>query len=113
LKAYGIQSKTIRIGDDTAKGYEKEQFADVFSRYIPLSASASVTTSQPASVQGLTSFPSVTREDGVTFLNCPIPAPILPCDVVTDKKDTPHDNTNNDDEIPPLPQNDDLREMTL
>ena len=34
LKAYGIHSKTIRIGDDTAKGYEKDQLTEaIFSLY--------------------------------------------------------------------------------
>ncbi len=36
LKGYGIHSKTIRISNsDTPKGYEKEQFEDAFSRYLP------------------------------------------------------------------------------
>lgn len=35
LKEYGIQSKSIRIGNFTPKGFEKEQFADAFSRYLP------------------------------------------------------------------------------
>jgi len=33
LKNYGIQSKTIRFGYETAKGYEREQFEDAFVRY--------------------------------------------------------------------------------
>jgi putative DNA primase/helicase len=33
LKSYGIQSKTIRMGYETAKGYEREQFEDAFFRY--------------------------------------------------------------------------------
>lgn len=34
LKEYGIQSKGIRIGYGTPKGYEKEQFAEAFARYL-------------------------------------------------------------------------------
>jgi len=37
LKPYGIHSKTTRIGDDLAKGYEKDQLTEAFSRYIPSS----------------------------------------------------------------------------
>lgn len=36
LRPFGIQPKTIRAATDRAKGYEVEQFADVFSRYLPL-----------------------------------------------------------------------------
>ena len=35
LKGYGIQSKGIRIGNETPKGYERDQFADAFCRYLP------------------------------------------------------------------------------
>lgn len=34
LRDYGIYSKTIRLGYETAKGYELEQFTDVFERYL-------------------------------------------------------------------------------
>ncbi|MDR0842167.1 MAG: DUF3631 domain-containing protein, partial [Acidobacteriota bacterium] len=34
LKEYGVVSKTIRIGFQTAKGYELSQFDEAFSRYI-------------------------------------------------------------------------------
>lgn len=46
LKSYGIQSKTIRFGYDTAKGYEREQLKDAFFRYAPSSENISH-TSQP------------------------------------------------------------------
>lgn len=35
LKPFGIQSKTIRIGTATPKGYEMKQFKDAFDRYLP------------------------------------------------------------------------------
>lgn len=113
LKAYGIYSKTIRIGFDTAKGYEKDLLAEAFSRYIPSPSSESVTASQPAPVQDLTVTDNPScypcESENVTRK----PTPDLTCDVVADKIDTPHDNINNNDELPPLYQNDDLREMTL
>jgi hypothetical protein len=38
LAPYGIKSKTIRFGYDTDKGFEAEQFADSFARYLPASS---------------------------------------------------------------------------
>jgi putative DNA primase/helicase len=83
LKAYGIYSKTIRIGNDTAKGYEKDQFTEAFSRYIPPSPSASVTASQPTPAKDLRAFQSVTQADDVTVVNHWKPTPVKDCDVVT------------------------------
>ena len=34
LSAYGIQSKTIRIGDDRQKGYERAQFEPAWAAYL-------------------------------------------------------------------------------
>lgn len=34
LKQYSVTSKTIRVGAETPKGYEREQFEDAFFRYI-------------------------------------------------------------------------------
>ena len=86
LKAYDIHSKTIRIGDDTAKGYEKDQLTEAFSRYIPSSPPfPSVTASQPAPVKDLRAFQSVTQEDDVTDRNLSKPTPVKDCYVVTDR----------------------------
>ena len=35
LGRFGIRSRTIRTGDDTAKGYHREDFEDTFARYLP------------------------------------------------------------------------------
>ncbi len=35
LRPYGIKPKTIRIGDDTAKGYVQAEMLETFRRYIP------------------------------------------------------------------------------
>jgi putative DNA primase/helicase len=35
LSEYGIEPKTIRFPNGTAKGYERDQFEDAFHRYIP------------------------------------------------------------------------------
>jgi putative DNA primase/helicase len=34
LKGYGIHSKTIRLGAQTPKGYERGQFDEAFARYL-------------------------------------------------------------------------------
>lgn len=35
LRRYEIRSKSMRVGDQNAKGYEFEQFQDVWARYVP------------------------------------------------------------------------------
>jgi putative DNA primase/helicase len=50
LSAYQISSKTIRIGYDTPKGFDRAQFADAFCRYLSIETSSteSATTPQPS-----------------------------------------------------------------
>ena len=38
LKGYGIRSKTVRVGDQTPKGYDASDFADAWKRYLPLAS---------------------------------------------------------------------------
>lgn len=38
LRGYGITSKTIRLGYETAKGYERAHFQDTFARYLSASS---------------------------------------------------------------------------
>jgi putative DNA primase/helicase len=83
LKPYGIHSKSIRIGDDTAKGYVKDHLTEAFSRYIPSPPSASVTASQSAPAKDLRAFQSVTQADVVTVSNRWKPTPVKECDGVT------------------------------
>lgn len=42
LKGYGIESKTIRIGYDTKKGFTKDQFQESFDRYLNSSKNSSL-----------------------------------------------------------------------
>ena len=35
LSAFGIQSRTMRIGDSVGRGYCLEDFTDAFGRYLP------------------------------------------------------------------------------
>lgn len=104
LKDYGITSKTIRIGYDTAKGFECEQFKDAFARYLadPLNLPPQGNILLEANNHGLS---GVTDRKLVTVTGfakvTPAPAPILACDVVTDK--TPLEGaaraTSNDNQI--------------
>lgn len=64
LHRYRIKPRSVRIGDETAKGYKLEAFGDAFQRYLLDEPSAlrdpvsDVTTSQPASVKGSGAFPT-------------------------------------------------------
>jgi DNA primase (bacterial type) len=54
LKPYGIKSKPIRSGVDVYKGYQKDDFNDAFSRYLPINPLlrvTSVTTSYNSNVE--------------------------------------------------------------
>lgn len=103
LKDYGIASKTIRInGYETAKGFECEQFKDAFTRYLtdPLHLpSQSNNLLEANNGVALSVTDDVTVTDSMSN-NCDVvtdskaignrkvtlePAPILGCDVVTDK----------------------------
>jgi putative DNA primase/helicase len=46
LREYGILSRTIRLGIETAKGYTLDQFQEAFSRYLSSPPEVSVTKSQ-------------------------------------------------------------------
>lgn len=84
LKPFGILSKTIRIGDETAKGYTKEQFVEVFERYLPPTIPIqSVTTSQLKPAKESRGFQSVTQHGDVTVANLLKPTPVKECHVVT------------------------------
>jgi putative DNA primase/helicase len=48
LKEYKIGAKTVRIGYDTPRGFELEQFEDVFARYLAPPVTASATAPQTA-----------------------------------------------------------------
>jgi putative DNA primase/helicase len=45
LRPLGVLSNTVRRGDDTAKGYRREDLEDAFARYLPPPASSSSSSS--------------------------------------------------------------------
>lgn len=51
LRPFGIHPQTFRIDDRTQKGYRKTDFQDTWNRYLPRSASSSVTSVTPDSDQ--------------------------------------------------------------
>lgn len=93
LTPFGVRSKTIRLGSETAKGYELTAFEDAFARYLP---PQSVTPSQDAqrAVSGefgavfdnlpkRNAVDSVTDEESASTGTTGVPNP--DCDVVTDR----------------------------
>jgi putative DNA primase/helicase len=83
LGRFDIVPRTVRIGDQTAKGYDIEQFFDAFPRYLGIQ---NVTTSQPKSDVGFSQNSKRHTNSDVTFCNPSQPTPVLNCDVVTFSK---------------------------
>jgi hypothetical protein len=56
LKKFGVYPQTIRVGDETPKGYRRTDFEDVWSRYCALPPVSTAATPQPASLLAETAF---------------------------------------------------------
>jgi hypothetical protein len=69
LKPFGIYSKTVRFGENTAKGYELEQFTEAFSIYLPPifpeTKRNNVTSQYPCGSEGLFQNVTDTSCDGL------------------------------------------------
>jgi hypothetical protein len=86
LSEFGIKPNTIRIVHRTAKGYQREQFAEAFKRYLSATTpQTSVTPSQPSNHGACSDFAKVTKPATVTDQNGLKPSNHGGCDVVTDK----------------------------
>jgi putative DNA primase/helicase len=83
LRRYGIQSNTIRTGGDVFKGYRREQFNDVFSRYLPAPPYFKVTELQTAPTNDLQHFSKVTKDEMLLKKNQCKPLIDANCNVVT------------------------------
>ena len=44
LRSFGVNSRTLRIGENRGKGYHAEDFADAFDRYLPAHGGAAAVT---------------------------------------------------------------------
>jgi 5S rRNA maturation endonuclease (ribonuclease M5) len=99
-RGYGIKSKTLRIGDATAKGYEKAQLEDDWASYLPplspKTPSASVTPKQTSVFSGLDEISADTSGVLVTDENAANPLENNNCYGVTDKKPVLADARDND-----------------
>lgn len=89
LSGYGIRSKTVRIGYVTIKGFELEQFADAFARYLPPTPSENPSQGNKSLEANNDEVSCVTDRENVTATQNKRetlePAPMLGCDGVTDK----------------------------
>jgi Protein of unknown function (DUF3631) len=90
LKPFHIRSKPIRIGDEVARGFERTQFEDAWTRYLPApdpdNPSPDVTTLQPASVKGELANPERYTDGFVTDAKSGDPAWSERCNGVTARK---------------------------
>ena len=85
LKPYGGKSATIRIGNETQKGYRRADLEDALKRYLPDPPAQSVTPSQVAHGAGFSDSQSVTPDTDVTDQRSPEPLSPNGCDTVTDR----------------------------
>jgi len=76
LSRFGIHSKTLRIGGDRAKGYERAEFADAFDQY--LSAQGQFDRDS-VTCQEKDGFGAVTEPSLVTDEKTPVTEGMSPC----------------------------------
>lgn len=88
LQGYGIKTKTLRLGYEVAKGYDRAQFADAFGRYLtptPENGNFSVTGLQAKNGAGFSvTDASVTPHESNNAVT-PNPAWIKACNHVTER----------------------------
>ena len=88
LAEYGIKSKTIRIGYETAKGFEQSQFDDVFKRYLADPQNLSSQGNNSLEVNNEAGFDVTDTKNHALVQGAKVTqetAPNKDCDVVTDK----------------------------
>ena len=69
LKAFGIKPKQVRVGENTKKGYAKEDFEDTWSRYIPAEGETGETAETSESGEPNSRYPNVSPVSGVSANN--------------------------------------------
>ena len=82
LKRFHVTPRTIRVGDQTAKGYLLQDLEKVFDLYV---APQTVTASHSNGESGFSDFEAVTRKSGVTADSSGLPNGENDCDAVTDQ----------------------------
>jgi len=83
LREYKIGSCSVRVGENTGKGYKFEQFADAIKRYVPITPNSAVTKSHCNNINNLNDFSAVTQPINVTDKNEPNSLNLFTCDLVT------------------------------
>lgn len=83
LREYKIGSCSVRVGENTGKGYKFEQFADAIKRYVPIPSNSAVTKSHCNNINNLNDFSAVTQPINVTDKNEPNSLNLFTCDRVT------------------------------
>lgn len=82
LKRFHVTPRSIRFGEETAKGYMLSDLEKVFALYT---AFPTVTASQTNGESGFSGSETVTRKSGVTADSCGFPNGENDCDGVTDQ----------------------------
>ena len=88
LAGYEIRSKTIRLRCETAKGFERSQFDDVFKRYLAYPQNLPSQSNNSLEANNDTSFDVTGTKNYAMVLSAKVTqetAPNKDCDVVTDK----------------------------
>ena len=88
LKEFKVVPLTVRMGDETAKGYHLNQFADAFGRYLEpakghFGTSETSQRNKPTAASTFGTFQTVTRDSDVTVQKCKKPLRPSGCSVVT------------------------------
>ncbi|MBM3734100.1 MAG: DUF3631 domain-containing protein, partial [Acidimicrobiia bacterium] len=85
LRPFGISSHTVRLGDDTAKGYQLDDFQEAFTRYLPAPPlSKRNTVTSPVNIGDSLLF-ETSQPESVCRFESAVPAnEIKGCDGVTD-----------------------------
>jgi len=65
LKAYGVKSKTIRVGTSTPRGYVRADLDDQWRRYLPLSSDKCATSETTPPVAGVVDVLDFSKDDAV------------------------------------------------
>jgi hypothetical protein len=83
LKRFEIRPHSVRIGDETLKGYERQTFEPIFTRYLPTLPNETSQRHIELSMRDSGDFKPSQTESGVTFQNGRDPISHAGCDVVT------------------------------
>jgi hypothetical protein len=107
LRPYGITPHNVRIGETVLKGYEAENFADAWKRYLRVSvprpgthACSKTATPLHASIHaGFHDFQAATMDEAVAAPKCGIPNKDVPCSGVAVSRAPRAENKGSEEEL--------------